>query len=441
MRILTAIAGILICATGAFSFAVYTNPFSDIAFIVGIVMVAAGVLHTVAYLVSGRGENRLTDTALVEGLVTFFYGFAVLNNQVTDQSLTMFFGTWLTICGVTRISQSFYVSRFNPRDWAKIMPLALIATMLGVLMMMPSLLAAVMPLMLVGGAFIVDGFSILVYAMYMKKRGADKARGELEAQQRADAKKALKRTQREQRDKLRSLNKQEREEAQAKIQADRKAYEESKKQEKLAKRKARKEAAVQSATIPLNRSEVEEIIAAAPAEQLKEDENAALAAAASAKEETAPANSAEEAASMADAAKVSFKMPEEIPSISVGDILGEKKSRTEDAKQEQTITAVNLEEIEEGHAVEFEKVELPKLDLSSMKEKNVNRDDVIQNIVSAKLPSMDAVDYTPIDLDELVSEPMAKPVDEEEARREAQRFTQVLKLDWKDAEEVKNEDQ
>ena len=93
MRILTTIAGILICATGAFCFAVYTSPFSDVAFVVGVVMVLSGIMHNVAYLVSGRGKNRLTDTALVEGLVTFFYGFAVLNNQVTDEVLTLFFGT------------------------------------------------------------------------------------------------------------------------------------------------------------------------------------------------------------------------------------------------------------------------------------------------------------------------------------------------------------
>ena len=186
MRILTAIAGILICGTGAFCFAVYSNPFSDVAFVVGVVMVVSGIMHTVAYLVSGRGANRLTDTALVEGLVTFCYGFAVLNNQVTDEVLTLFFGTWLTLCGITRISQSFYVSRFNPRDWAKIMPLGMVAAMFGVIMMMPSLLSAVMPLMLVGGAFIVDGFSILIYAMYMRRKDADRGKAEQEARQRAE---------------------------------------------------------------------------------------------------------------------------------------------------------------------------------------------------------------------------------------------------------------
>ena len=243
MRILTVIAGILICATGVFCFAVYINPFSDVAFLVGVVMILAGIMQTISYLISGRGEKRLTDTALVEGLVTLMYGFAVLNDQVTDNILTMFFGTWLTLCGITRISQSLYISRFNRKDWAKVMPLGIVAAMLGVIMMMPRLLNTVMPLMLLGGAFVINGFSILVYAMFMRRRDADKSQAELDARQRAEARKALKKAEREQREKLRSMTKKEREEARAKMEADRKLLEETQKQELEARKKARREAA------------------------------------------------------------------------------------------------------------------------------------------------------------------------------------------------------
>ena len=436
MRILTTIAGILICATGAFCFAVYTNPFTDVAFVVGVVMILSGIMHSVAYLVSGRGRNRLTDTALVEGLVTFFYGFAVLNNQVTDEVLTLFFGTWLTICGVTRISQSFYVSRFNPKDWAKIMPLGMVATMFGVIMMMPSLLSAVMPLMLVGGAFIVDGFSILIYAMYMRRKDADRGKAELEARQRAEAKKQLQKTKREQRDKLRSLSRQEREEAQEKLLADQRAYENAKKEEKLARRRARKEAAMGQLppTIQLSKEEVEEIIAGAPAEQLAEDAkaaetalNAAGTALAEAGSERADAaeNVIAKAAELEAASKVSFKIPEVIPSIRLEDKPASKKKKTEAGPVK--IAAVNLEEIEQPKGVTFDKVELPEVKLVSEAEK-VSREDVLSSIDSVSAPKADNVDYTPIDLDDLVPEPGEKPESEEDSRR----FTQVLSFNWKD---------
>ena len=428
---------------------VYSNPFTDIAFVVGVVMMIAGVLHTVAYLVSGRGANRLTDTALVEGLVTFFYGFAVLNNQVTDQSLTMFFGTWLTICGVTRISQSFYVSRFNSRDWAKIMPLGLVATMLGVVMMMPSLLSAVMPLMLVGGAFLIDGLSILVYAMFMRRKDAEKGRAETEARQRAEAKKQLQRTKREQRDKLRSLNKQERDAAQAKLLADQRAYEEAKKQEKLAKRQARSAMVeAQSATIPMTKEEVAEVVEGAPKEQLEEDARVlaeAKAEAEKAAEPEKPLSEGEKAveglaqsvAELDAASRVSFKAPEEIPVINVDDILKEKKSRRDASEGEQKLGAVNLEEVENGSRVVFEKVELPQPELASATEKNVSREDVLQKIESEKLPQLEIVDYSPIDFDE--SEPESSEKVQEAAPaaknvKDDKFFTQVLDLTWKDEE-------
>ena len=427
MRVLTAIAGIIICATGAFCFAVYTNPFTNVAFVVGVVMIAAGVLHTTAYLVSGRGVNRLTDTALVEGLVTFFYGFAVLNNQVTDEVLTLFFGTWLTLCGVTRISQSFYVSRFNPRDWAKIMPLAMITTMLGVIMMMPSLLSAVMPLMLVGGAFIVDGFSILIYTMFMRRKDADRGKAEQEARSRAEAKKKLQKTKREQRNKLRSLSKKEREEAQAKILADQRAYEEAKKEEKLARRNARKAAeSVQPKTIELTKEEVEEIVAGAPAEQVAEDAKAA-AKAADANVSPAVADVAETAKTASElysASRVSFKAPEEIPSIKLSDPPPAKVKKAQ-PEEELKISAVNLDEIEGPKEVTFEKVELPQPKLASAEEK-VDRDEVLRKIESVSIAREESVDYTPIDLDDLSPEPAAKPAQ----GSDKELFTKVLDLNW-----------
>lgn len=200
-------------------------------------MVISGGCNIGAYLISGRGQNRLTETSLVEGLVTFFYGFAVLNDQVNELTLMMFFGTWLTVCGVTRVSQSLYVSRFNPKDWAKIIPLAAVASMLGVVMMMPKILVAAAPLMLVGGAFILDGLSMLMFAMYMKKRALPTAEGEIKAKEREEARKAVAKAERIERDRLRNLTKQERE-AELERQREEKAKEDAAKKAEIAAQKA-----------------------------------------------------------------------------------------------------------------------------------------------------------------------------------------------------------
>ena len=208
MRILIVISGMLLAIAGAFTFAFYGVAFTGLAFILGLVMLISGLCVLLAYIISGRTE-RLPDTVLVEGMVTTLFGFAVLNNEVMDAMVTLFFGTWMTLSGVTRISQSLAVSRYRPRDWAKIMPLALAGTILGVIMLMPSLTSYMNPMFLVGAAFIVNGFSQLVYSMYMRKH--ELTDREIEAQERAEARKAAKDEQRKQRNASRNASWSERE--------------------------------------------------------------------------------------------------------------------------------------------------------------------------------------------------------------------------------------
>ena len=430
MRLLTVISGTIICLTGVFCFAVYINPFSDVAFLIGLVMMLAGIMLTVSYLISGRGDKRLTDTALVEGLVTLLYGFAVINDQVKDNILIMFFGAWMTLCGITRISQSLYISRFNRRHWARVMPLGIVAAMIGVVMMMPSLLSSIMPLMLVGGAFVVNGLSMLVYAMFMRRKDADASRVELSARERAEARRQIKKAERQEKEALRALSSDERAAAKAKKLEEKKLLAESKKAEKAAKKEARKEEkaaeAVKSGlTIQVSRQEVEDIVSQAPEEQLKEDAKVAAQAAAALPESVAQAAAAEAAA------KVSIKLPKDIPTVKVELEAPEEIALREmkETRPEVRVAAVNLEEIESAPEIELPKVELPKLDLASEKAK-VDREEVISQIENASVPEAEVVDYTPLNLDELFADVPSKEISEEEQQKEKKRFTQVLSFDW-----------
>jgi uncharacterized membrane protein HdeD (DUF308 family) len=466
MRILTVIAGILLSACGAFCFAVYQNAFADAAFLVGLVMVIAGGCTVAAYLVSGWGSNRTTDTSLVEGLGTLLYGFAVLNNQVTDSTLTMFFGTWLTLCGITRVSQSFYVSRFRPSDWAKIMPLAAITSMLGIVMMMPKLVSAVMPLMLLGGAFILDGLSMLIYAMFMKKSDITSSEAEAKAHERAAAKKALAIEKRKERDRLRSLSKQEREVEQERQRQQREAEEEARRRAKAEARAARRAMArpATELTIQFTPEETAQIKAA--------DSTVGMGSAKNVEESKEPVGNVRDVTElplndgegvMSDKndkegavpfekgdkgmesgkndeegnkptkdraetplAKPVWQKPKEIPSLRVAAIEERENGKEEDfTPGPLKFTAVNLEEIESKKPeIEFEKVALPDLKLAS-ENGTVSRDEVLNKIDNVTLKH-EGVDYTPINLEELVAEPLEKPYDPEESKR----FTQTLNFDW-----------
>ncbi|MCQ2553363.1 MAG: hypothetical protein MJ150_03570 [Clostridia bacterium] len=427
MRILTVISGIVITACGAFCFAVSGNLFASIAFVVGVTMVISGGCNIGAYLISGKGHNRLTETTLVEGLVTFFYGFAVLNDQVNELTLMMFFGTWLTVCGVTRVSQSLYVSRFNPKDWAKIIPLAAVASMLGVVMMMPKILVAAAPLMLVGGAFILDGLSMLMFAMYMKKRALPTAEGEIKAREREEAKRAVAKAERIERDRLRNLSKHERE-AELERQREAKAKEDAAKKAEIAAQKAARRQAARPAserTMEFTLNEIKDINTLADKVVKIEDEDEVETVTLAEKAPEAPAEELVNVPVEDLQTRPVWQRPTDIPKVRQEAKPVQKESEITSLR----FTAVNLEEIESGKTVvEFEKVELPELKLASDNEA-ADRKEVLKEIDKVTIKKED-LDYTPIDLEELVKEPLARPVDPNEAKR----FTQTLNFHWVEVE-------
>ena len=414
MRLLVLISGILISGAGAFCFFFYTSTFYDVAFLVGIVMFIAGTCNTIAYAVSGRGARRLTETTLVEGLVTLLYGFSVLSNQVTESMLTMFFGTWLTLCGVTRFSQSLYVSRFNPKDWSKIVPLSFISTMLGVVMMLPWIVTSVMPLMLVGGAFLLDGLSMIIYAMYMKDSTQDMAVGEARAKARAEARKEEHEAKMAERERLRNLSKEEREREEKQRRKAERAEEKAKAQARAEARAALREAVrpVEERTRKLEDKEVEEIN-----EYAEEAEDTIVSDASMIPDMPARAK------------------PEYIPSL--------RSERLEEEKRESVkidkpvINAVNLEELEgKKQVVEFERVQLPEIEFASDKE-TIDRESLIKDLERMNTDAGEAVTYEKVDLDSIATSPR-----EDHFEEDGDKFTQTLDFSWvgKVNEELSKED-
>ena len=71
MRILTIISGILMILTAAFCFMNPGQTFLVLAFVIGLVMVLNGIIHTLAYLI-GRGLHNKGDNngwILTEALI------------------------------------------------------------------------------------------------------------------------------------------------------------------------------------------------------------------------------------------------------------------------------------------------------------------------------------------------------------------------------------
>lgn len=118
MRSLTIFSGVLMLACGAFCFISTGQTFLDIAFVVGIVMVINGIIHTLAYLV-GRGLHNKGDNngwILVDGLITLVLGILVLCNQlVVDVAIPMVFGMWVLVSGILRVEAASRINRDKKR--------------------------------------------------------------------------------------------------------------------------------------------------------------------------------------------------------------------------------------------------------------------------------------------------------------------------------------
>ncbi len=261
MKVLTVMSGVIISATGAWCLAYYRSAFSSIAFILAIAMILSAVFLIGAYLVSGK--KRLPETVLVEGMLTLLFGFVTLNNEVTDTAISMFFGAWLATAGLIRFTQGLAVSRFDPRNWAKILPLSILSAIFGFIMLMHSLVSATNQLTLVGAALILNGLSQLIYAMYMVRH--DNLPQVEQARERVEAKQAAAEAKRRERDELRQLTRSERETRKKELRDAAAAEAENRKrldQIEKQKRKAAREALLDP-TIQLSAEDMAKIAGAA----------------------------------------------------------------------------------------------------------------------------------------------------------------------------------
>ncbi len=415
MRILTVIAGIIYVVTGALCFVFISYSFASLAFPAGALMVLAGACIAGAYIASGK-KNRLTDTVLVEGLVDMMFGFAVLNNQVSDAMLSMFFGSFTCIAGATRLSQALDVSRYRPSDWARVMPLSIITAIMGVVMMMPRLGLATPTMIMVGAAFIVNGFSMLVYSMYMEKRTATQK--EEEARARTMAKKADAENKKRQRNRLRRLTKEERDLNLAEMKKEKKEAKQARLEaERLERELSRVSRKPQPGdTRPISGDEAEEIRRIA--DKLGFSEEAVIKA--------AVAKSTEQAAEPGK--WPSWQKPTAIPSLrSAVGAEGEEEEETE-PEVPASLAAVKLEELENAEPdMGFESPDLPEVELMSEKESPVDRASIISDLEKPVKDEADFSDYVPLKLEDLVDEELPKP---RLSDPDEERFTRRMSFTW-----------
>ena len=427
MRILTVMSGIVLSATGAWCLAYYRSAFSSIAFVLGLAMIISASFLMSAYLFSGK--KRLPETILVEGMMTLIFGFVTLNNEVTDTVLSLFFGAWLAVAGIIRFTQSLAVSRFDAKNWPKVLPLGVISAIVGFIMLMHSLISSSNQLALVGAAFILNGLSQLVYAMYMVRH--EKHPQAEQAKERVEAKQAAAEAKRAERDQLRSLGRKERE-------AKKKELRELRKAEALAKKR---EAAKQKIK---EREERESLLE--PTIQLSEEETRQIAQASAAQAIEESLNEARQE-SKGDAAHY-IVVPEN--EYSEEDALQEQVEAEPQAPVEVALDQDNFYEIMKEYEMPVQAAQesivseaKPQIIAKEEKEEPIMSWDAIQKepawdkpditeVLESEIKVPESVPFKPLTLEELI-ETDTFEVPEEEAKKEEElekRFTEEFSWHW-----------
>lgn len=171
MRILTIISGILMILTAAFCFMNPGQTFLVLAFIIGMVMVINGVIHSLAYFV-GRGLHNKGDNngwILTEALITLILGILILCNQlVVDAAIPMVFGIWVVTSGILRIEASTHIKKEKKKsNFRRTLLTGILTVFIGVFGFINPMIGWFSTAILLGAFMLMQGINVIELGISM----------------------------------------------------------------------------------------------------------------------------------------------------------------------------------------------------------------------------------------------------------------------------------
>ena len=177
MRFLTIITGIILMLTGIWCCANRGALFISLAFVLGCVMIFAGVLSVLIYFFA-PGKQGGFGWFLAEGFLTLILGGIVLSNQLAmDSMIPLFFGMWILFCGVLRIVASLHLVMAKNNSWIVNLILGFLSASAGSYAFFNQIVFGLTIIILTGIYFLIQGVNVLAYGVFIpgKKRVKDHA--------------------------------------------------------------------------------------------------------------------------------------------------------------------------------------------------------------------------------------------------------------------------
>lgn len=169
MRILSALAGVLLVAAGIYCLCNQDVAVLSAGILLGLFMLCAGVLEIIIFSVGG-GLIFGSGWLLLDGVLTVLLSMLLLFNQwFTMVSLPILFTLWLLFSGVSRFVSAFDLRVLGVRSWGLVLALGILLLVLGIVGLLDPVVSTVAFAITVGLVFILEGISIVACTLIAAK--------------------------------------------------------------------------------------------------------------------------------------------------------------------------------------------------------------------------------------------------------------------------------
>lgn len=170
MRVLNIVSGVLLILIGIYCLCNQDIAAETAGLIVGIFMLASGVIELVVFATTSRlliGSGWL----LLDGVLTVILSlFLLFNEWFTMLSLPFLFTLWLLFSGISRFVSAFDLKALGVRNWGWVLAIGIILMIAGFICMMDPWVSIAAVGMTVGLVFLLEGISSIIYACIPRTR-------------------------------------------------------------------------------------------------------------------------------------------------------------------------------------------------------------------------------------------------------------------------------
>ena len=167
MKVLSIVLGILLVLGGFFMMITPGVTFASMSWVVGFLLLLAGVNWVVEYF-TNRKKGTASVWTVIGGVLCGLLGGLVLINPLlgllADGLLIYAFDFWLIIGGILRIVASVQMKKAGDHSWGWVLAFAIVSVLVGLYALFHIIASALAIGMLVGVVVLISGINVIASA-------------------------------------------------------------------------------------------------------------------------------------------------------------------------------------------------------------------------------------------------------------------------------------